>query len=37
MKEFYLRGGLSEYIRDYDHVKIIDLDTFIGLVNIQKL
>jgi hypothetical protein len=37
LKNFYLSGGLSEYIRDYELVKIVTIDEFITLSNTKRL
>jgi hypothetical protein len=37
MKEFYIKGGLDEYIRESQLVHIVDLDTFVALANSGKL
>jgi hypothetical protein len=37
IKQFYLKGGLKEFIPDSDKIHIVDLDTFVALANKGKL
>ena len=37
IKNFYLKGGLKDYIPDSDKVHIVDLDSFVALANSGKL
>lgn len=37
LRDFYLQGGLEDYIEHYDLVSIISLDKFITFANKQAL
>jgi hypothetical protein len=37
LKEFYLKGGLNQYINGYNLVRIVNSDQFLTLVNRNKL
>ena len=37
LRDYYIEGGLEEYLKDTDLVKIITLESFIALANKGKL
>lgn len=37
LKEFYLQGGLAEFIKDYHLVRLVSLEEFITLTNRKQL
>jgi hypothetical protein len=37
LKQFYVKGGLKEHLRNCDHVTILALDDFVALANRRRL